>query len=578
MPKDSRYAVTGRWRVGRIWIVGCILGGLTAANLLSVRIPAWGYTPVQSLQVFRNPALSGVLYFVWFSVLLMLLWQARRPWHGSLLVAMFALTQIGVFVFATPLGAGEDWLDAVGSPLIQKSGRISRELYGYSNFPSLALLGALASTTAGVGVMDLRTPILVSWLVLISQILFAGYRRVLGSVRLAALAGVIVFESNLILSRFYFHPAVMGVTLTSGLVGFLLACKNPLNRRGMCLVLAFIASLAMTHLVSSLVALIVLVGFLVMRRRHPEVPAVPMMIAAALLNTAWSLYWAGGAFKDLVGFLPRIDDRFSQGIAFLWVGRVARANTEGMPPWVMATQVFWWLVIYLAGGLIALRTLARRLSSSDPANCLAAAYALLASANVVAVAVSPGGYDFYRVIVYGSPLAAPLVVGHLLSGRKRWLAAAIFSLVLLFLGFPSLVAHNTTVGIAATRPEEIAAAQFLSSAISEDEGISVFGGFRGPDIVSYYRLDVLPNVRYIGSTSAETTEKQVGNLWRHGLAVFSGTGGRGESFFFLTARELMWYRHLFRVPEFGPLWRGVRDELEKSHRIFDAGPVQLYQS
>jgi len=554
---------------------------LTVTLLLMVRPPPWGYEPVQSLHIFSNLPLFAALYIVWLSLLLFLLWRVRGPWEAALLVSSFVLVHVGTVVLATSSGAGEDWLKGADAVQIQQTGNL--DFSGYSDFPALAIVGAFLATVTKVDILSLRTPILLIWLVALSTLLLVGYSRLFRSFSLAALAVLLAIQSNLMLARFYLHPAQMGVLLVVALLGFLLGREHPLTPRERLILILFVAGLTVTHFVSSVVGVLIIAGYYLEQRwrRRPGVVSQVTVTLGLVLVAAWAIYWTTQTFPSLVAYFPKIDDRFRQGVAFFYAQRVARANTEGLPPWVTVVQTFWWVAIYLAGGVLALRSLLLRNRLSVATPSYAGAYVLLAAVVVVASIVSTGGYDFYRLIVYGSYLAAPLVVHFLLAGPRAKILPIAVSSAFLVLSFPTLLAHNTAISQQSTHPSEVAAAQFLSRAVAGKENVTrLFGGQFGPDRVNYYAPGLIPNNVNFPKQAADILDVEEGRaLWRSHVENFVEQADEGrDAVFLFDYQDVVFWRHIFSLPENDPLWSQVREGLSEADLFYDGGRVQFYGS
>ena len=202
------------------------LFALTAILLLMVKVPPWGYEPVQSLNMFSNLPVFAVLYAIWLSLLLFLLWRVGTLWEAALVVSLFVLVHVGAQTLATSFGAAEDWLRGADSVEVQQAGRL--DFTSYADYPGLATIGAFLAIVTDVDILALRPPLLLIWLVALSTLLLVGYSRLFGSVRLAALAVLVAIQSNVMLARFSFHPGHVGPLLVVALLGYLSARERPL--------------------------------------------------------------------------------------------------------------------------------------------------------------------------------------------------------------------------------------------------------------------------------------------------------------------------------------------------------------
>lgn len=552
---------------------------LTAMLPFLITTPVGDYRALQSVEAFRNLPLFWALYSVWLTLLLVLLWRAPNRGVVAMLVGLFAVTSMGVYVLATPHGQGEDWLWAIDPIQIQRLGRI--ENLGYYDFPALAIMRVYFAEISGVDVAQFRTPMVLLWLVALSQLLLTGYFRLFRSPRLAGLAVIVALQSNLVLARFYLHPMYAGVLLVAALMGFLLGRDRPLTIGERIVIILLLGGLTTTHFVSSMVGLSIIIGLYAEQRwrRGPEVVSRGMVVLACTLAAFWATYWTAATFENLVSLLPDVGDQYKQREGLYYVGRVAAANTEGLPLWVTGVQGFWWGSVYLGGGLLALATLARR-RRLPMAPGYAGAYVVLAVTAVAGMVISKGGYDFYRFIVYGSLIAAPLVLHWLLGQRLRGLRVVALSAMLIALAVPTMLAHNTSVGTQATQRSEIGAARFLARSVPEgpNENIRLYGPLR---TVAYYRPDLIPHEVTFPRQAADIRSiDELRGHWDEYLGNFIREGEQGKkTLLTFDKRDIIYWRHIFGLPEDDPLWSRVRERyLKQADRVFDAGRTQVYRS
>jgi hypothetical protein len=347
------------------------------------------------------------------------------------------------------------------------------------------------------------------------------------------------------------------------------------------LAMLLLGGLTVTHFVSSLVGLLLLAALSLENWWHKRSQVVShhLVILGLTLIAMWGVYWTVLFFRNVVGYLPEIATRFRQGIAFSWVSRVARANTEGLPLWVTMVQMFWWITIYFAGGLVALRNASLRSRLHSSTSGFTGAYLLLATGSIIGTIASPGGYDFYRVILYGSFLAAPLVL-HFLFSRSRKIMSATVSAIFLTLSIPSLVAHNTSISQQATHLSEARAAQFLGRALEGmEETTKLFGGQSGPDRVIYYMPGLIPNMVNFSAEPSRTRDfEQLRTLWRDYAKSFVREANRANgSVLIFDYQDRVYWHHLLRISEDDELWDKVRQDLGQTSLFYDAGQVQIYR-
>lgn len=557
-----------------------LLFGLTVALLLFPTSLQWQYQHLQSPDFFQNVRLFAVLYYLWLGLLLFLIIRARSPAWGLALAALFALVHLGFLIIHTPQGRWEDWqrslLDA--AVLLEGEGKIDFTMGGYFEFPAAGILGASVASVTGLEIFDIRTPLLLWYVVTLAALLFALYRGIFGVTHLAAFAVLLAIQSNMVLTQLHFHPAFWGIL---PIIAFLLVLNrrnrgDALTTEDKFLVILLMGAATISHFVSSMVIVGVAAGVYVVQklRRRRELIALGTLGLFVVMPLAWEMYWAIAVFRSLTGYLPQLADNLARGELFFQTATITRANVVELPLWVTAIRSFWWVLVYLLGALIALGNLARmnKLSLQDARGT--GALLGLGAFCAAGTLLSPGGIQFNRYIMYGSFLAVPVVLAFVV--QRRWhklLLPALLGVVFL-LSFPTILAHNSTISSTAHKPSDHNAGQFVGKATGGDAArVRVFGDpviatFDNPSIVS---------IGYELASFRSADELSAG--MRDYVSIYlrerdSSDGGQLPIFLF-SDRLVTSAQHLFGILPDDPLWTEIADSLGQASQIYDSGRQQI---
>lgn len=483
--------------VGAAWLAGLLL-------LIPLRVRP-GYSPVESTTTIRELPLFALIFILWFTITLLGLSRPGRDCGSAWLVAIFGFIYLGFWTLHAPYGRFEDWANLKSAEDIARLFHVSRGGH-YWPWPGLELIGSTVVTVTGLtperAVKYLVVPSEVAYTLLLWLIMQEVVGNHIMPVGMATVAAVM---ANPFLPRFHFYPANFGSVIL--LVGILMMFRRKLNDIPAAVVIAT-AVIAITHFVTAIVMLVVIVVDTLERRRiftysYEEISVdfdnaearsgeagVPTRAMAALaLMISWCVYWATPLVRLLGSHLA---DRLGAALALgssegwmyplkLWAINVGSTSA---PAWLRATRLFWIMAVYLAALVIALSVI-RGSRAVWAVRVCAACLLVLAGLSLLAGFLSPGASEIYRYIQFGNVFAVPLAMVWLSRPGLRgpW-DRALVCVVLGVLAFPSFLAGGDRSASLVYYPEQVEAGRWIATRATSGERRFAVGP--GWSVILYY--------------------------------------------------------------------------------------------
>lgn len=578
--------IAGRSRAA-LWLLLILL---TLSILLFPVHLSFEYHPIQSVHVFDSLATFAAVYFAWLAVFLGLLFTGSRDglgdWEKAALAGTFVLVFLGFWAVVTPYTREEGtYFLGHASYLKHYSIPLGHPNLNYMDFPGLALYVNALSQITGIDDLDTRMLVLLWSAALTGFLLYCLYRPLTrhGSAIFLVAVPLAVQSSMMLSVGFFLRPENALGLLHFITLAILLFPRQDAPMflaapRGRALVLILFTALAVTHLVTALAFVVLLVCVSVARGSGGR-PTLTLGLAAAVILGSWVVYYAVATFDNVADYLPRLRDHVQEGDLFYYVNTLRSANvSEQVPLWARITRASWWLVIYALGGLLAVVTLLRARRLGAVRVDYAAGLIAVALLTGVTTVVSGTGSQFYRYLEYGSFFAVPVVLGFI--GRPHLHRFGVAAALLLFvsLSLPSFFAHNGRIGSSAYYPPDIAVGRFLESRYGpEQERLTIFTSLRDRLLYTYY----LPDSTYKTEPFEEPKYGEHDSYWRalHWLSTGFQNPVEGEGgfrIFVLSDGFVIPYVHTAGLRADDPRWDGFKGRLEENDRFLDVGPLQLY--
>jgi hypothetical protein len=598
-----------------LWILLILL---TAIILFYPVHLSYEYRAVESPYIFDNLPLFGVLYSTWMALLLILFLskgkEGKSSWEGMALVAIFALVSLGFWSIIAPNRTDDGLLAAATVNHISTLGTLTGENVFYSSFPGIHLLASSICQITGLEVFDSVAMVLVFNALLLSALLYLLFSKTLKNQYLAIFAVLLVIQGNWYLSLASFlYPGYLGLIFFITFLVLLNRKEDALlgTWQDTLMMIILLAAVTITHFVTSMLFLLVLLGILLVQliSRHrlarrgdaqhePRIVVDWSIIALCLIvPLAWELYQSVSTFTGIVGLVPKVIEDITEGQLFGNIFLLGTANLgEATPLWANITRWSWFFSIFGFGAILALRNLfrLRRLSSVEKKEIGGLAGIVLLG--LTASLLSLGGPEGLRFLLYAPLFIVPIILrffSNLRSGqedsetilrsyqtrggwpgrRSRGYAFIILPILFFALSFPTFLAHNNKISTTAFYPYDFAPGEFLASTYDTGEGLTLFfyGGTAGG--VWYYLQD---DADY-GPVVANVEDEE--DLWRQAddaMTMFESS--EGQRIFIFSERGKGAYEHLFGVKPSDIRWQQLEQRLQKGRKLFyNNGFVQLYE-
>lgn len=579
----------GNFRLG-VWCLLCIL------TLLIFLYPAhlnYQYAIIQSLDIFPHLQLFSILFTVWFGMILALLFfrerkQRVQEWENIALLGIFILVFSGIWVSLTDGNNGEYLAYAAQAKNIVDMGRVPGVLQSISttDFPGLPLLLSGIRLVTGFETSNGMFVLLILNMLLYSTFLYLLFRCLVKDPFLASLGTLIVIIGVRETAQFIpnFHPRGFALVLFSALLVLLFSkYRQPNGGRIVSNVVLFIilfAALTITHLVTALVFIIILMSiYLLGRYSKKNLIEFPLVTLCTITILTWLTYFAISTDTSLVNIIStNIRDLFGTQIVSSYLVNMTSSyfGAVGTPVWVDLIRYFWLALVLAPGSIVALINLfkVRNLSQMDIA-LLGGVVGL--GIFVVLTLIESGLVEGFRALFYLPLFSVPIIFGFLsIRGNfvKRFVPA-ILLVIILALSVPTFLVHNDRVGIAAIYPQEISTSKFLSSCYGNGEALNIVGDSSTDRQIL---LD-MPEANYESFLSY--TEENEDQVWS-GLALlvkdFESPGeSYNNSLFLYSGRLASNFTYLFRVdPTSDPKWQLLNETLNQNSLIYNNGMMEVY--
>jgi hypothetical protein len=340
------------------------------------------------------------------------------------------------------------------------------------------------------------------------------------------------------------------------------------------------AALTITHLVTALVFIIILMSiYLLGRYSKKNLIEFPLVTLCTITILTWLTYFAISTDTSLVNIIStNIRDLFGTQIVSSYLVNMTSSyfGAVGTPVWVDLIRYFWLALVLAPGSIVALINLfkVRNLSQMDIA-LLGGVVGL--GIFVVLTLIESGLVEGFRALFYLPLFSVPIIFGFLsIRGNfvKRFVPA-ILLVIILALSVPTFLVHNDRVGIAAIYPQEISTSKFLSSCYGNGEALNIVGDSSTDRQIL---LD-MPEANYESFLSY--TEENEDQVWS-GLALlvkdFESPGeSYNNSLFLYSGRLASNFTYLFRVdPTSDPKWQLLNETLNQNSLIYNNGMMEVY--
>lgn len=451
---------------------------LTAIILLYPTHVRVTYRPIQSLYLFDSLPLFGTIFYVWFSLLVLLILTGKNKvnadWEKIGLVCLAALVFVAFWAIILPYGR-LDYLGFAGQiNTIQQNGRLSTGAV-YWDFPGLALLGTSMVEITGSGVFSTVNISLLFFPLVISALLYLLFKQLFQNANAAGLAALLGIMGNMYLALAYtFHPNI--ISFIPLLAFLLILTRNQYTITEVVIMLILMMITTMLYFQTSLLFPLILLGLYVVQRIGKVTPInISVLLLFLIIPIAWQIYIASTTSGLLTDAISNVASSLTEGTFLDWFFFLAGTNVgAAVPQWVRFTRMFWWVTIYGLGTILGLINLLniKRLSGTGKimTGGLVGTIILIGFATIV----SPGGERFTQYLQYGAFFTVPpLLYFFQKSGRIRQVGLALLVSLSVMLSFPSFLAHNGDVMNETSYSYEVSIGEFLRRTYATGDGLYI---------------------------------------------------------------------------------------------------------
>ncbi len=550
------------------------------------------YQAIQSVSAIPRVSLFATLYVIWVAVFWIILFGARQRarWEYPALAVIFMLIFIGFWFVKSPnMAMRYDGIVHVAGVrlMLEKPGVLiptATPNFVYSNFPGMNLVPMILALITDVGPLEATAIALVFHLVIVTSLLYAYLVNLIRHAPLAVLATLLIVQGNIMLGRYGFYPTFWALVFL--LPVLLLICKRTPKKSGTAMtVVMFLAVAAVTHVVTSLLLFFLFAVLYLIRRWRLSSASetlrttnVVLIALSAVLPLGWQAFYGIPFFEGLTrlaeSWLRELS--LNNALAFLF----AFANRYGgpaLPLWVTGVRYFWITVVLAAGAVLGVRSLfsVRRLDGQD--HMLVSGLVAVVMFTALLTLLSPGGSEFYRVILYGPFFTVPILLRYLarLPSLARLIAWRVLAVCLFALSLPTFYAHNNLVSGSVFYPAEINAGQLMGrigDGTSDKPRIYVDSSEEGVTSFS------VPNAsfRIIVDPPLLKNRDGVSKALQSAIESFFGSNPGGHVFFYLSKRRLLAAEHYLQISPSDPLWTKVKRTLAEADLIYDNEVVTVF--
>lgn len=547
--------------------------------------------PVQSVATIPHLVIFGSLFMVWSAGIAILAFAAGSSVTRGLFVTLvFCLVFAGFWVYASPWGDGDDTLLQMAMVLkIQSMGHMPigpQSNLIYFDYPLLALAVTALSDVTTLNVFSAtQVFLLVSDLGFVALVYFC-YVQAFQRPNVAAIAAIVSLAASktTVVVLQYLHPSNTSMLYIALFLFLVTRSRNALilgrSERIAYGLLTVVSS--MEYMFTPVLfactcigrALVASVG----RQRPPALlgaVVLPMIsLVAWQFFQGYTLVKVAGSFAVLI-----LHPLFLLDASLGGIGRIFLSNTGPRKPlWSTVSLLFWWTLVLVFGGALALREAFRQERRLEGGVWLTSGYVgLLVTAAIGAVALSGDVGIVHaavdRYIWLGPLFTAPMVVLFFWRPEMKRLgfALAVAGTALIF---PTFLAYADRTARDHTYRYELAVTNVLHQSYGNGAALTLYSFDGAPRYVflalDAVRIVTIDNLTNNGITSANQLRSTIAQTAREFL-----TASPPNSLFLIWPKERYIYTQW--IPVRDGAWSSAQQDVDAhADRVYDAGEAALY--
>jgi hypothetical protein len=557
---------------------------LTALILIYPFHLTLAYHTIESISAIPYFDLFALLYVSWLTILCILMVNVDQSDSALMFdVILFSLVFIGTWLLTqtySPLrydGLG----NAAAVKYLGQSGSLPPQvdpLSSYFAFPGMHIFaGVLWELTGASLITAIRISILSS-LILVSSLTFLFFRFLLKDSRLGAFTVCLLLQGDLIFSRYSFYPGIWALAFFLSIM--LLVCRSrsllSQRRADQLMFLTLLSGLVLTHMVTTVALSLVLVAILIVyifARLNGTyfIFTKGTLVVLGLLETAWLLIWAYTWSRPIIIEVLTYNPLESNFLAY--ISNIEHTYLGPMVPlWAIVLRYTWIAILFgpgtIAGGWFLLRIKRVTWRELISAGGLTGVIVL----ELIETPLSPGGSEYYRILLYGGFFSLPVFILFLtrLGSRSRRIIMMGLFCAFFLLSFPTFLANNNSVSTSTYYRSELQPMNYLLSNYRESQLPLFDMGAQGQLL---FFVPELPSVQPLFPNLISN----VSTLWTsifHFVASFQTSPH--NSLLVSSYRETTNIQDVFGVPSNDKNWNLLRQQLSLSSVVYDDGKLQMY--
>ena len=545
------------------------------------------YEAVQALSAINHVFILGIVFTAWIACLFILARQTGFA-GNALLVCIFGLVIGGFFVINCPYITTSSF-DPSGlayTKYIMEHGRfiLGDPQWGYFEFPATPILGAFITHLTGLSVVIASKIILVAACILLPLAAYVFYFKFLGKSFMSFFGTVIAMLGSvqmIVLDQY--RPGTIGFLFLAPFL-VLIGLNNDRikgNSTQLILILLLLVTVIMTHFISSVAFIFMLVGIYIYQKLiKQEIFSGKVIIVTLVFALTWWAYLSLFT-TQYVGnrFMIFLSDPYSVSLVFALSKAQALLGGQ-VPLWASSIRSFWILALFALPCLIALIKLVsirRRIQKVEIELGIILGILLL---TIVMTLADQGGNRSIQTFFLFATFLMPLIILRILNTERVGLLTTRFhrisnSLILtvltcliVILAFPTFLANNPSVDSQLTYNIEYATFSFLENKLGSFGQVNLFGD---ADTLYSNQYFLEEATTYIVPLPAGGTVENKDEFFTQLQNYLESFNKVRDGLFIYSPRITHDAYMTLGISEQDPIWDEVTNTLEYDDKIYENG-------
>jgi hypothetical protein len=546
------------------------------------------YSPIESLFIFgHNLPLFSIMFYLWLFLLLLLNFSkvngTKTDWEKLILVSIASLVFLAFWVIIIPYGRLDFISNSSIVKMIQEAGMIPAGKATYLDFPGSHLLVLSLSNATGLNILLTANLFMVFNAILFSSLLYLLFNKLLHNSNISVFSAILLMLGNQLLSRGYtFWPGIISLDLLLAFMLVLINDEGAFLGSARNYILAFIVLLAITimYFQASILLPLILIGIYIVQKCAKQV-SIPLslIVLFIFIPIIWVIYRTIVIFPMLVTYGDSFIKDIANGNFLSWVPFLFKSNVgEAFPLWSNIIRLFWWILIFGAGTILALVKLLRLKHLTNSEKLVTGGLLGVIILTIGTTLATPGGERFIHYLQYAAFFTIPALVAFSVGVDQRPIGYGFRGLVIItvILALPTFLVFNNKIVSDAFHSYDYVPMQFLESTLGNSKDIAVFNPY---EPVSYY----IPDIQYAYEMHGLYSETQFWQALDEGVGIFLqkvGTATQKEEAVYIMHPQIkLMGRIELGINPNDPRWQQLEQELEDGHaqKIYDNDYVQLWK-